>query len=39
MARLNMVEALNMALREEMERNNRIVILGEDVGKEAGSFA
>jgi len=38
MARLNMVEALNMALREEMERNNRIVILGEDVGKEGGVF-
>jgi len=33
-----MVEALNMALREEMERNNRIVILGEDVGKEGGVF-
>lgn len=38
MARLNMVEALNMALREEMERNNRIVLLGEDVGKEGGVF-
>ena len=34
MARLNMVEAINLALREEMERDNRIVVLGEDVGKE-----
>ena len=33
-----MVEAINLALREEMERTNRVVILGEDVGKEGGVF-
>src|SRR4030043_830092 len=38
MAKLNMVEAINLALREEMERDNRIVILGEDVGREGGVF-
>jgi pyruvate dehydrogenase E1 component beta subunit len=38
MARLNMVEAINLALREEMARDNRIVILGEDVGREGGVF-
>jgi pyruvate dehydrogenase E1 component beta subunit len=38
MAKLNMVEALNMALREEMERDSRVVIFGEDVGKEGGVF-
>ena len=38
MARLNMVEAINLALREEMERDNRVVVLGEDVGKEGGVF-
>ncbi len=38
MARLNMVEAINLALREEMERDPRVVILGEDVGKEGGVF-
>ena len=38
MAKLNMVEAINLALREEMERTNRVVILGEDVGKEGGVF-
>jgi pyruvate dehydrogenase E1 component beta subunit len=38
MAKLNMVEAINSGLREEMERDNRIVILGEDVGKEGGVF-
>ena len=38
MARLNMVEAINLALREEMEKDNRVVVLGEDVGKEGGVF-
>ena len=38
MARLNMVEAINLALREEMERDARIIVLGEDVGKEGGVF-
>jgi len=38
MPRLNMVEAINLALREEMERDSRVVILGEDVGREGGVF-
>ena len=38
MAKLNMVEAINLALREELERDGRVVILGEDVGKEGGVF-
>ena len=38
MTKLNMVEALNLALREEMERDGRIVLFGEDVGKEGGVF-
>jgi pyruvate dehydrogenase E1 component beta subunit len=38
MARLNMVEAINLALREEMARDDRMVILGEDVGREGGVF-
>ncbi len=33
-----MVEALNLALREEMERDSRVVLFGEDVGKEGGVF-
>jgi pyruvate dehydrogenase E1 component beta subunit len=33
-----MVEALNLALREEMERDGRVVLFGEDVGKEGGVF-
>ncbi len=38
MAKLNMVEAINLALREEMGRDDRIIILGEDVGREGGVF-
>lgn len=35
---LNMVQALNLALREEMRRDERIVLLGEDVGRMGGVF-
>ncbi|MGQ9646644.1 MAG: alpha-ketoacid dehydrogenase subunit beta [Thermodesulfobacteriota bacterium] len=38
MPKLNMVEAINLALREEMERDSRIIVMGEDVGKEGGVF-
>jgi pyruvate dehydrogenase E1 component beta subunit len=38
MSKLNMVEAINLALREEMEREGRVIVLGEDVGKEGGVF-
>jgi pyruvate dehydrogenase E1 component beta subunit len=38
MAKLNMVEAINLALKEEMERDKQVVVLGEDVGKEGGVF-
>ena len=38
MAKLNMVEALNLALREELERDSRVIIFGEDVWKEGGVF-
>ena len=38
MPELNMVEAINQALHQEMERDKRVVCLGEDVGKEGGVF-
>ncbi|MBI5286440.1 MAG: alpha-ketoacid dehydrogenase subunit beta [Deltaproteobacteria bacterium] len=38
MATLNMVDALNQALMEEMERDERVVVMGEDVGKNGGVF-
>lgn len=38
MAKLTMVEAINLALRQEMEKDPRLLILGEDVGKNGGVF-
>jgi pyruvate dehydrogenase E1 component beta subunit len=38
MEKRNMVEALNQALRLEMARDERVMVLGEDVGKEGGVF-
>lgn len=38
MAKLNMVEAINLALKEEMARDERIILLGEDVGRLGGVF-
>jgi pyruvate dehydrogenase E1 component beta subunit len=38
MAKLNLVESINLALRQEMERDERVVILGEDVGLNGGVF-
>ena len=34
----NMVQALNQALSQEMERDPRVVILGEDIGVDGGVF-
>jgi pyruvate/2-oxoglutarate/acetoin dehydrogenase E1 component len=36
---LNMCEALNEALREEMRRDSRVLIIGEDVGRFGGAFS
>lgn len=38
MPKINMVQAINLALKEEMQRDNSVVILGEDVGKNGGVF-
>ncbi len=38
MPQMNMVEAINDALRHEMRRDPRVVVLGEDVGKVGGVF-
>jgi pyruvate dehydrogenase E1 component beta subunit len=38
MPQMNMVQALNDALRSEMRKDDRVVILGEDVGKVGGVF-
>jgi pyruvate dehydrogenase E1 component beta subunit len=38
MAKLTMVEAINLALKQEMKKDPRVVVLGEDVGKNGGVF-
>src|SRR4030042_1093702 len=38
MAQMNMVQAINSALRAEMEGDASIVVLGEDVGVDGGVF-
>jgi len=38
MPEMTMVQALNQALRGEMRRDDRVVLLGEDIGKVGGVF-
>jgi pyruvate dehydrogenase E1 component beta subunit len=38
MAKMTMVQALNLALRQEMENDDSVIILGEDVGLDGGVF-
>ena len=38
MANLNMVQAINLALIQEMEKDDRVLLLGEDVGANGGVF-
>ncbi|GAB4537985.1 MAG: alpha-ketoacid dehydrogenase subunit beta [Thermodesulfovibrionia bacterium] len=35
---LNMVQAINLALKQEMQRDRDVVIVGEDVGRDGGVF-
>lgn len=35
---MSFIEAINLAMKEEMERDERVFILGEDVGKKGGVF-
>lgn len=38
MAQLNILEAIRSAMDEEMERDERVMVLGEDVGRKGGVF-
>ncbi|MDR5694503.1 MAG: alpha-ketoacid dehydrogenase subunit beta [Armatimonadota bacterium] len=38
MAELRLIDAINQALHEEMERDERVLVLGEDVGRKGGVF-
>ncbi len=36
--KLNLIQAINLALQQEMERNKDVIIMGEDVGVDGGVF-
>ena len=38
MPKLNMVQAINLGLEQEMARDDTVVIMGEDVGIDGGVF-
>jgi len=38
MAKMNVVQAVNSALRNELQNDKRVVLLGEDIGKNGGVF-
>jgi len=38
MAVMNIVQAINLALKQEMERDEKVLLLGEDVGIDGGVF-
>ncbi|HLC45411.1 MAG TPA: alpha-ketoacid dehydrogenase subunit beta, partial [archaeon] len=38
MARLTLIQAVNQALLQEMERDSKVVVMGEDVGRDGGVF-
>ncbi len=38
MAEMNMAKAINLALHESMDRDERVVVMGEDVGADEGVF-
>lgn len=38
MAQMNLVQAINDALRVEMKRDERVIVMGEDVGRVGGVF-
>jgi len=38
MTLMTMIEAINLTLKKEMERDNKVICLGEDIGKNGGVF-
>ncbi len=38
MAKINLIQSINSTLRQEMEKDKRVILLGEDVGRNGGVF-
>ena len=38
MSKLNLVESINLTLKQEMKKDKNVIILGEDVGEDGGVF-
>lgn len=38
MTKMNLVQAINLALKQEMEKDETVILLGEDIGKDGGVF-
>jgi len=38
MSKMNMVEAINLALKQEMKKDKSVVLIGEDIGEDGGVF-
>ena len=38
MAKMTMVQALNLALRQEMKNDDDVIVMGQDVGVDGGVF-
>jgi pyruvate dehydrogenase E1 component beta subunit len=38
MPKLNLVQAINLALRQEMAQDEKVILLGEDIGRNGGVF-
>jgi len=36
--KMNMVEAINLALKQEMKKDKTVILIGEDVGEDGGVF-
>ncbi|MCH7568591.1 MAG: alpha-ketoacid dehydrogenase subunit beta [Nanoarchaeota archaeon] len=38
MSKINMVEAINLALKQEMKKDKTVILIGEDIGEDGGVF-
>jgi pyruvate dehydrogenase E1 component beta subunit len=38
MAQINIIDAINLALKQEMKKDKRVLLMGEDIGEDGGVF-